>query len=221
MRHRSFIPRLVLVLLCGMFLSGCEMAMSSRVNTAKIEVRSKMKTYTLDAAKPDAMAVENIAADYNKRGEGVMKLLVIYDPVCCMSMDAVHQGAALRDRLVRAGVKQDALSIGVMPSRDGNARGQAIVTYHALEAAVPSSCDQSEVPGSEGAVSDVDLYQYGCATSDLMSRQVSRPGDLLGREAPDTEGTARRQAGVVEPYNTGEPFEPLKGLQASGLGESN
>lgn len=219
MKQGLFFSRLILVLLCGVFLSGCEMALSSRMNTAKIEVRSKMKTHTLDAARPNSGEVESIASDFNRRGEGLLKILVIYDPICCMSMDALKQGNALRDSFIRAGVKNDSMTVGVISAREDTARGQTIVTYHALEASLPQGCD-SEVPGSEGAVSENDLYQYGCGTADLVSRQIAHPGDLLGREAPEVEGTARRQAGVVEPYNTGEPFEPLKGLQASGLGES-
>jgi len=50
-----------------------------------------------------------------------------------------------------------------------------------------------------------------------ISKMINNPSDLLGTQ-PVTEADSSRNGAIIDPYMTGKPNQPLKGLQASGIG---
>ena len=85
------------------------------------------------------------------------------------------------------------------------------------------SVENTPVIGINGDVqvpengNDVPPYLYGCSVESMIAKQVSRPGDLLGRPGHETYADGRRQENVVgtRGYYGNESFPKLEGEQSS------
>ncbi len=203
----------------GLLLGGCDMSTPTKLRTGKIQVKEQMKTETLNANALDEGRIAVIAKDYLRNGRSKsLSLMLTYD---VGSEDAFvqarHQRSLFRKAFERQGVRN--LNIDLLPVSDPAKVGRAIASYRAMSAAPPEGC--TRMPGWDGVGHRASLedYELGCEVDSVISKMVSDPEDLLGKDGSQ-DGDGRRQGAVVEGYRSGEPNEPLDGLSSSGgIGE--
>lgn len=207
---------------CLIATSACTLDEPTWVNSSRVEVHQEGFTDSFDTSSLDAGTLRAIGVNYYRYGNGPMDVAVSYDPSSKTNTRGMAEGEVKRiqTELSRQGVRN--LRITATPSERSGDVSKTIVSFPALTARGPEDCGM--IPGYENAQTDTPEnaegqakgYKLGCSIETLMAKQVSRPGDLLGRPGFETNADARRQEEVIwnRGYYSGQ-FEPLDGERAS------
>jgi type IV pilus biogenesis protein CpaD/CtpE len=203
-------------------LSGCSVNSDSWVNQERLEVRQNHFTDTFETATLTDEKLRAIGVHYYRFGNGPMDVVISYDPKSRVNTAgrAEHSKAKIEKALRVGGVKD--LRIRTVGSPGSGDASKTVVTFAALVASAPQGCGMmpgyETSPGVPENGEDTPDYMYGCTVEALMARQVSRPGDLLGRPGFETNADGRRQETVVgrRGYYSDSSNKPLGGESASG-----
>lgn len=153
--------------------------------------------------------LQNLARHFDKQGKDALHLEVVYDPAVKSSAMATHKAKALEASLRGYGVRSITSSILPVSKADS-----LIVSYHYYTAQKPENCTM--MPGyADTDIRPEEDYNLGCTVETLIARQISRPGDLLGRGNTDYETDGRSAANLVNHVRSGAFNEALGGEQAS------
>lgn len=198
-------------------LSACSMNSPTWVNQHRVEVHNDQFIDTFETEKLDAGAIRAIAVYHYRYGNGPLMLTVGYDKKSRTNTArvAAAAGAKIKAELERNGVREVVVQTADMP--DSGNTSISTVTFSALVAKAPEKC--GTIPGynSPTGVPDsadgVAPYELGCTVETLMAKQISRPGDLLGRQGFETNSDGRRQETVTSErgYYGSKPNAPLEG----------
>ncbi len=218
----SIIKKLSVLVIASVVLSGCQGY--NPVTTSQIyPVKMRLQQATTSEAfliknRPDTKRLKEIANHYNKTSDGVMTLELHYSSRIKGQAERAVQTASKYKRLMREyGVRNT--NVEMIPHSDGSQKVAEIkLSYKAWKTDAPVGCDPNHIPGYHGAEGPeaVNDYKMGCEIETYLSKMVVRPKDLAGTEGID-DGDSRREGNVVENYKTGEPNEPLGGLEASNV----
>ncbi len=157
--------------------------------------------------------LESLAREYSRKGEGPLTLTITYDPHSSTNtaMKASDNAAALSRELQQAGVPVQA---DILPVAKSGSLSEALIGYSGYAAHAPAGC------GTMSGYADTDLnsnldYSLGCTIETVIAKQVSRPGDLLGRGQEDNLTEGRSATNIVAPVHAGVQNKELKGKTAS------
>lgn len=203
----------VSIALSALVLSGCNMAVPSRVNTSGIEVEDYTKTVLLPASKVDKMRVEVVAGDYRRNGKSAPALVVPYVKGKRGTLnDARRAAAAYQEAFAQHGLL--IRDVKYTETHDRDATRHAVLAYTATEAHAPANC--TRMPGAKGAESQetTDDYTFGCEHATLISKMIARPDDLLGVGGA-SDSYSRREGPMMEGYMSGRSNPSLQGVTNS------
>lgn len=197
---------------CG----GIDMYQEGTMNKSRVQVQAE--------DFKDNMAIEDVsdgylvalAEHYNKYGSGLMDVVVTYDARSYRNtaMKASEKAAEISKTLRANGVRN--LDVGVLPVKSQGDQSRMIVSYDGYVASAPVGCDNL-LPGVDGdALEHDENYKLGCTIDTMISRQISRPSDLMGQGVSDATTDGRAASNIVDSYRSGATLEPLSGEQASG-----
>ena len=215
---RSFLCLAVLVP-----ATACSLQEPTWVNSSRVEVHEEGFTDRFDTASLDKGTLRAIGVNYYRYGNGPMDISVSYDPRSGTNTAAAasREAGRIRDELSRNGVKS--IRISTAGSEGSGDKSSTVISFPALTARPPENCGtmpgysdlQTNLPDSAEGPSKG--YEIGCTIETMMAKQVSRPGDLLGRPGFETDADARRQEAVIwqRGYYANKPFEPLNGERAT------
>lgn len=202
-------------------LSGCSVDSETWVNQNRLEVHEDQFTDTLETGKIDDGMLHAIGVYYYRFGNGPLTAAVSYDPKSAKNnlVRAKSEAARIEAGLHRNGVKD--VLITTTPAAGSGDVSTTVITFAALTARAPTGCDM--MPGYDSPIQPLATadgksdYDYGCTVETLLSRQVSRPSDMLGKPGFDSNASGRRQADVVEMrgYYSEKSNPPLEGETAS------
>ena len=206
----------LLLAFCLMALGACDVSTPSQIGIGQIRLQESVRTEVVDVHAVDLARVNILSDDYQRNGEGGMRLIVSYlnngrDAL----VTAQKQGEAYRKAFAHRGVSS--LDISYVATSVQEEAGVGLVSYTVLAALPPEKC-KIPIPGSQGSetVDNAMAYEIGCENQAALSRMISQPRDLEGRGGtPD--GDSRRQSEVVEKYRSGEPNEKIEGFNASEI----
>jgi type IV pilus biogenesis protein CpaD/CtpE len=197
-----------------LLLTGCnqtlDVSMPSRMKTGQIQLKDVMKTATLNPLVVDADAVNIIAGDYERNGDGPVRLVVPYAPGNPLNRVAAEaQGTRYHDAFGKYGIP-----VLVSYAANGDRGAQAVVSYMALAAEPPRNC--APMPEYLGATTnEAGRTDFGCETRTVQSKMISRPSDLAGTAGtPDDDG--KRHGNITDRYRNGAPNPTLTGLSTGG-----
>jgi type IV pilus biogenesis protein CpaD/CtpE len=195
--------------------SACDLTTPSQVNTAKIKVKDKTITEVYSVDHVDLKHVAATARIVLRNGNKEVTMTVPYLPGG--GGRAGDLAEAYKAAFAAQGVTH--FSAELVAMTDSQDTDKAVVSYETQVAEQPESC--SRIPGFAGADSmdDYNDYQYGCETETNLSRMIDDPTDLLGKANPP-EANSRRNGPITDPYQSGTPNSPMKGMQASSIGTS-
>ncbi len=212
---------LVALLALAPALSGCSVDSETWVNQNRLEVHEDQFTDTLETSKIDDGMLHAIGVYYYRFGNGTLTGAVSYDPKSSKNnlARAKAEAARITDGLHRNGVKD--VQITTTPAPGTGNVSTTVLTFPALTAHSPTGCGM--MPGYDSPIpapktgDGMSDYGYGCTVETLLSRQVSRPSDMLGKPGFDSNANGRRQADVVEMrgYYSEKSNPPLEGEAAS------
>ena len=198
-------------------LSACSTDSPTWVNQHRVEVHNDQFTDTFETEKLNASAIRAIAVYHYRYGNGPLLLTVGYDKKSRTNTAnrAVTAGARIKSELERNGVQDVVVQTVDMP--DSGSTSISTVTFSALVAKAPAKC--GTIPGYDSptgvpeTADGIAPYELGCTVESLMAKQVSRPGDLLGRQGFETNSDGRRQETVTSErgYYGSKPNAPLEG----------
>jgi type IV pilus biogenesis protein CpaD/CtpE len=198
-------------------LSACEMSSPSRINMSPITVEEELKLTTVPVDQFDQDAAAAIAADYDRYGQGPVRVLVLYDPsqpALRAEQQAAEKGLLLEDAGIRT------VEVNALPVSDSTKVGVVMIDYTRLTAKVPLGCTSHPGDGHEAIANNedgyFDDYRFGCGVDQYLVGQVARPADFLGQDTMDKAAADRAAAGL-DKYRSGEDFGDLKGTNASEL----
>lgn len=200
-------------------ISACSMNSPTWVNQNRVEVHNDQFADTFETAKVDDGMIRAISVYHYRYGNGPLNLVVGYDPKSKTNTKAKAASEASR---ISAGLRRNGvrdLSVQTVELKDTGNTSLTTVTFPALIAKAPKKC--GTIPGynSPTVVPDradgIAPYELGCTIETLMAQQVSRPGDLLGRQGFETNSDGRRQETVTSQrgYYGDKSNEPLTGTE--------
>lgn len=200
------------------FLSACNMQTPSQVKTGYMRVQEDVKTVAVPADVVDRSAVTAVVADYTKNGISSAPVQILLPYVAgnpLQETGAKKIAESYVAAFAEAGVSN--VRVDYIAVSDASQATQAVLSYGAVSALGPENCRR--MTGFQGADArdDVEKYAFGCEMKTLMSKQIARPADLLGKGGLP-EGTSRRSGTIVEDHSAGKPNEKLDGIRASSVG---
>ncbi len=212
---------LIVTVSASFALGGCQMNTPSWVNQNRVEVHNNEFTDTFETAALNDGMIRAIGVNYYRYGNGPLDLVVGYDPKSRSNTQAKAQREADRiaAELRRNGVQD--ISVQTVPLQGTGDRSLTTVRFPALIAKAPSKCGTmpgyNSPTGTPMSAEEVPHYELGCTVETLMAKQISRPGDLLGRPGFETNADGRRQETVTSQrgYYGDKPNAPLKGEESS------
>ncbi len=205
------------VALLSIGLGGCmDLYEPPTINDKPIQVKEEAFLQDVPVDDVDDGYIRTLAHHYNRYGASTMDLLVTYDPHSRdnTAMNATDKVGDIAEALRRV---YDVTNVkaGIMPIASQNEAPRLLVSYDFLSAHAPRGCD-GMMPGLEGRPSENDSrYKLGCSIATLKARQVSRPADLLGRDAVYQTTEGRSAANIVAGVRSGAQNESLSGQSAS------
>lgn len=202
-------------------LSACSVDTPTWVNQKRLEIHEDQFSDTLETSKIDDGLLHAIGVYYYRYGNGQLTAAVSYDPKSSVNTlsRARMEAARIKDGLHRNGIKDVSITTTAAPG-SGDV-STTVVSFPALTAHAPTGCDMMpgyDTPINMDKTGDGEAnYEYGCTVETLLSRQVSRPSDLLGKPGFDSNADGRRQANVIENrgYYGDTSNPPLDGESAS------
>ncbi len=196
------ISPLFLCALASLTVSACTFEQPTWTNGDRVEVHQGDFTDTFKTDELDQATLHAIANQYYRYGNGPMNVAVTYNPQSRVNTAprARSELSRIEKALQSEGVRD--LQSSVLSSDNTDDRSTTIVTFAALTAQAPAGCTMmpgydspTQVPNSAEKINPD--YKLGCSVETLISKQVARPGDLLGRPGFETDADGRRQEKVL------------------------
>jgi pilus assembly protein CpaD len=212
--------RILGLLLTVGLLGACSMNSPTWVNQNRVEVHNDQFTDTFETAALDDGMIHAIGVHYYRYGNGPLSLVIGYDPKSetNTASKAAQEAKRIADELKRNGVRD--ISLQTTALAETGDTSLTTISFPAIIAKAPRKCGM--IPGYNSPTSTPDYaegvppYELGCTIETLMAKQVSRPGDLLGRPGFETNADGRRQEAVSDRgYYGNKPNPPLDGESAS------
>ncbi len=181
-------------------LSACSMDSPTFMAQKHVEVVEDVKHIEVETAQLDEETITAIGAEYLRRGDGPIDIVVTYNPAARgnTAMMATDNAARITSVLGRMNVRD--VKTQILPIRDAEA-SQTLLSYTAYTARAPQGCGDMELV-DDAAHENYREYGLGCSTETYLARQISRPQDLLGRDDVEVVEDGRKRANVVEAYKT-------------------
>lgn len=129
---------------------------------------------------------------------------------------ANYNASTAKENLQRMGVED--ITVTTLPASSN----QVIAYLRVLDVGADANCEYLPLNGPSIAGYEFGTYRLGCTNDELLGRQVAKAEDMEGRapgESYQRTTDGARQGAVVDVYRSGEPNEPLEGLQASDVVE--
>lgn len=195
-------------------LSACSLYEEGHLTESRVQVVEERfaEEVPLSAVTPDYVA--GLARHYEKHGDGPVDLSVTYDPKSQVNtaMMAGQSAERLAKALRAEGIRN--VNADALPVLANGDESVLLVSYMSYHAEPPKGC--STLSGYEDTdISHDKDYRLGCTIETMLSKQVSRPKDLLGQGRVDPTSDGRRAGNIGEVYRSGVPNEPLEGETAS------
>lgn len=218
--------KIILALSAVVMLSGCTSLVTSDTwvnKSGRAQIAEDQFTDTFETAKISNSTIHAISNYYDRFGNGTMNIVVSYDPQSRVNSlpRAEKSLMAVQDGLARNGVKDVK---GTLSAIKGSGDvSTTLISFPALTASAPTGCGM--MPGykdpSEDIPNDTNIdptYGYGCTIETLLSRQIARPGDLMGRAGFETNSDGRRAERVLSTrgYYSDKENSKLQGENATG-----
>ena len=202
-----------LVLLVSLALVGCDTYSETKVSQNRVQLEQTEFSETLNVKDLDEHAIATVARDYERYGDGVVQLTVLYDPSSKEATAAVagSEAGRLSAALRKNGIA--ALETVILPVKEYGDEMHALIEYTAYNALPPRDCTQISGLESTKVETDPD-YKLGCSVETVFAKQIARPKDLRG-QGLDGRTDGQRTANIVDVYRAGTPNESLGGEAAS------
>lgn len=211
-----------MIVVCGVALlvSACstEQFEPSEMNFSRVELIQDRYEKEMSVVGLSASALENLAEDWQRHGDGPMAVSVLYDPKARINgpINAGRQASQIADSLRMRGVDVQGSALPVAGRGEELA---ALVSYPQTRARAPKGC--GPMPGLDGTGPDFgktglnEGYRAGCGIEGILAQQIARPSDLRGRAGLKGPSDGRRVYQQTGSYRAGIPNEELEGEQAS------
>jgi type IV pilus biogenesis protein CpaD/CtpE len=218
--------KIILALSAVVMLSGCTSLVTSDTwvnKSGRAQIAEDQFTDTFETAKVNNGMIHAISNYYDRFGNGTMNVVVSYDPQSKINSlpRAEKSLVAIQNGLARNGIAD--VKGALSEVRGSGDVSTTLVSFPALTASAPAGCGM--MPGyadpSEGIPNDTNIkgpYGYGCTVETLLSKQIARPSDLMGRAGFETNGDGRRAERVLSSrgYYSDKENTQLQGETASG-----
>lgn len=193
-------------------VSACSMYKEGTVTPERVKVAEKNDFKEYNVSTLDQAALEDIAHNYKKYGDGDVYVTVTYDPRSRegTAMNASGHAARIVKTLGNLGMPVHA---DIMPVKD-SVYMKALFSYDTYMAEAPD-CGGT-LPGLMDRDHRTDMdYKMGCSIETMLAKQVSRPKDLLGNDPTVSTTDGRGVSNQIELVRTGATNESLGGQSAS------
>ncbi len=188
-------------------LSACSLDTKTQLVSERIQLQQGASETLYERGALTASKMAAIRDDYNRFGNGPVKVAVNYDPKARKNtaMAAADEAARIGEGLRNAGVLN--VETSLVPVHGLGEDMMISLAYDTTTAHAPEGCEL--MAGIEGKPTVInDEYNYGCSTQMLLARQIYRPSDLAGNDTrPEVSG--RRRVNVAEDYAAGVPNDAL------------
>jgi len=194
--------RFFLTLSAVALLSGCSVQSETWVNSGRAQIQEDQFTDSFETAKLDNSMLHAISDYYGRFGNGAINVVVSYDPQSKINTksNAEKSLLAIQNGLERNGLKDVHAALSSVAGTGDVST--TLVSFPAVTATAPNGCGM--MPGYEDPSADTPndtnikpTYKYGCTVETLLSRQVVRPSDLMGKQGFETNGDGRRSERVL------------------------
>ncbi len=206
------------IAILSLSLAGCggiDMYKSGTMNDTHIQVKEQSFSDDVAISEANEEYLSALAYHYNKYGDGVVDLVVAYDPHSYRNtaMNATNAVSDIAQNLRENGVRD--INARIIPIQTLGDEARVQIAYNSFTAQAPDGCDEM-LPGMNGtALEHNPHYKMGCSVDTLIARQVAKPKHLIGRGAADHDTDGRAAANIVDVYRSGVKNEPLDGETAS------
>lgn len=203
----------------GCTQQGLGMYEPSEVNARRLEVQDGKFEQVLPVSAADSVYVSEVSENYLRYGNGDLAVTVLYDPAARFNgpRTADRESLRLAELLKAQGVAR--MQASTLPVAGQGETLRALFSYDTIEASPPTGC--GTMPGLDNSRADyrgpyeTDPYRLGCSVETMISRQIERPADLVGRAGLKGPSDGRRQSLIMENYRTGKPNEPLEDTESA------
>lgn len=185
----------------------------SQLTQSKAELYKDQFATEVETGSLSDGQINGIARGYWSNGNGPMNVSVTFDPQSKTNTakKANTEALKLTTALKKYGVKN--IQYGTTAIEQTGALSRTMISYDSVKAQPPKDCP--EPLGMKFAEGDFgDDYKMGCSIETFTARQIARPADLAGTRVMDSN-SGRRDANLLEFYQSGQPNPDLKGLNAS------
>lgn len=206
------------IFVCSVLLLGAcaPQHTPSMMNTSRPQVVNETTMEQVPVAKVTDGYLYNVSANYARYGNDTLHLSLAYDPASKTynAMKAFSDLADIKGRLKKMGVRS---MVGEAVKVNGT-EPTLMIAYDSLSAQAPAGC--RNMPGFDDGLTtrEIGNYRFGCSTDAMLTKQIYRPGDLLGNEAGEP-GDGRRASMVVDYYRSVTPEEAGRELERIDRGE--
>lgn len=198
-------------------LGGCiHQSTPSMMNTSRAELVSQTSMEQVPLSQVNGDYLSSLAAQYDRYGDGPMDLTVTYNPKSksFTSMKAVSELSRINKTLAQKGIVN--VKTATMPVE--GEESVLMVSFDTVQARGPSDCGEMPALEDHNTSRDINGYRFGCSVESMLARQISRPGDLRGKETTGS-ANARRATGIVEAHRTVSPEDVKSELEVFGRGD--
>ncbi len=197
-------------------VAGCmDLYEPPTISDDPIQVKEESFIQDIAVGDVDNEYISALARHYTKHGISPIDIIVTYDPRSYRNtaMMATNIAADIARSLRDYGVTN--VKAGVMPVKSQGDEARVLINYNSYIALAPKGCDYNMLNRGNSALENDPEYKLGCSIDTMLSRQIARPADLLGRGAQEDASDARPVANKVDLYRTGELNKPLEGESAT------
>ncbi|MCB1530999.1 MAG: hypothetical protein H6853_04415 [Rhodospirillales bacterium] len=198
-------------------LGGCiHQSTPSMMNTSRAELVSQTSMEQVPLSGVDDGYLSSLAAQYDRYGDGPIDLTMTYNPKSksFTSMKAVSELARINRTLAQKGIVN--VKTATMPVE--GEEPVLMVSFDTVHAQAPSDCGEMPALRDHNTSRDINGYRFGCGVETMLARQISRPGDLRGKETTGS-ADARRATSIVEVHRTVDPERVRSELEVFGREE--
>ena len=204
--------RMLILIIMTFSLQACSKSLyqEGTITPGRAQVKEQRFYQQVPLTDSHETYLENIALHYDKYGDGLITVNIVYDPKSTGALAASGKAANIAATLRNYGIHN--IQSDILPVSGENS---LIISYAYYTAHGPKNC--TTMPGyADTNIGSQKDYNIGCTVETLIAKQVARPKDLLGREASDPTTDGRSAANLVNAVRAGTFNEPLGGQQASG-----
>lgn len=209
-------------LLSALSLGACDHIVYSgptAITTKRAELYQDQFSTEAVTGTLTANQITTLTRDYWGNGDGPLTLAVTYDPhsKTNTALKAANASARLVAALKQKGVQQ--IQSSTIPVDESGPISRTMISYATMAAKPPSDCPEPLNMQFADRDHNPD-YRLGCTIETYTARQIARPSDLAGKNIMDNNN-GRRDANMLEGYQSGQTNPDLKGTNASQSSSGN